>query len=182
MKSKKIYLSSLLLILSLLLVSCANYFKLKVGFSTCILHVTYTESYCMGMRPTQEMLDTLAKPRPYIGKTLYLKKGEINDPKAPVVQTIITKSGGEISLNDLYPGKYYLIDEDRLHQIEYYKLENISVSDQNCIDKWFKKPLLTFEIKKNKKQHLYFKLNFHKTCYQGESGVPCTQYTGPQKP
>ena len=178
-KGLSVFLTLLLLVL---LVSCAGFFKLKVGFSTCIVNVTYTTEYCMGMRPTQAILDSLAKPRAYVGKKLYLKKGVVNDVSAPIVQTLITKTGGTISLPDLFPGKYYIIDEDHLHPIDYAHLKDMKITDQACIDKWFKKPLVTFEIKKNKKQHLYLSLNFYKSCYKGEASVPCLQYTGPLKP
>jgi hypothetical protein len=182
MKKNNQITAIVLLAMAVSLVACSHFFKTKVGFSTCFVNVTYTASYCMGMRPEQAMLDSLAKARPYVGKKLYLKKGETNDPSSPILQTITTKAGGTISLPDLFPGKYYLIDEDRLHPIDYAKMQDVQVMDQLCIDKWFKKPIITFEIKKNKKQHLYFNINFHKSCYLGESGVPCIQYTGPQRP
>jgi hypothetical protein len=180
-KNKNIFVL-VTVVLVVLLVSCAGFLKLKVGFSTCIVNVTYTTEYCMGMRPTQEMLDSLAKPRAYVGKKLYLKKGEVNESSAPILQTLITKAGGVISLPDLFPGKYYIVDDEHLHPIDYAHQNDMVVTDQGCIDKWFKKPLLTFEIKKNKKQHIYLAVNFCKSCYKGEANVPCLQYTGPLKP
>ena len=172
----------LMAFLAIVLISCTHLFKLKVGFSTLIINVTYTTEYCMGMRPTDEMLDSLAKPRPYVGKKLYLKKGITNDTLTPILQTLITKADGTIALPDLFPGKYYIIDEDHLHTKNYGKLQDIQVTDQACINKWFKKPLLNFEVKKNIKQHLYYTINFHKSCYKGEASVPCIRYTGPMKP
>lgn len=154
----------------------------KVGFSTLSINVTYTQDYCKGVAPNQEMLDSLSRKRIYVGKKLYLKKGSENNPDAPIFHTVTTNAKGVLVMPELFPGKYYLVDDDRLKPIDYSKNKNIKVIDQKCVNKWFKKPILVFEIKKNIKQRLFYEINFHKSCYLGESNLQCVDYIGPKIP
>jgi hypothetical protein len=142
--------------------------------------VVQTSEYCGGARPTEEMEAEFALQKPYPGKVLYVKKGNKNSLKKPVLFKFISNEAGEFSF-DLPAGEYVILQEEQLDclDIKKFKTNEYTTVDEACLKTWWKTPLKMLVIKKSAVNDLLFA--FHHPCFvQGD--VPCLRYNGPTPP
>ncbi len=143
--------------------------------------VTSTSDYCGGAEPPPELLDQLATPIPYQGKTFYIKAGTMNNINAPILYTVVTDTGGNYSVQ-LPPGKYCMIDKFRADTSFLRSLlkndpnSNLKVGDKKCLQDWFNSCFYAFSISDSNLTNVNF--HVHRPCFTPE-GVPCVGYSGP---
>lgn len=144
--------------------------------------ISYTESYCMGMRPTEEILKELAIPKPYQNRELSIIKGKesFDKMKSVFVGKVTTNAKGLAILN-LPEGVYSIIDNEKASFYNKVKndKENYQINSDACVQEWIKSPILTFTVSKKSTSVKYI---FNKSCYLGENVSQCINYIGPQKP
>ena len=141
--------------------------------------VTQTYSYCGGAAPSKQILDKLATPEVYTNKRFYIRAGKINSVKARIVKSFTTGNDGTFSI-ELEPGTYSIILEEQFHKIKAgdYAKQN-QHADEQCLQKWWKKPYYIIEIRDRNINNLVF--NFHHNCFVSDD-IPCLEYTGPPVP
>ena len=135
--------------------------------------------YCGGARPTREILEQMATPMPYPGKTFYIKPGAVNNLELSVITSFTTDSNGNFSIH-LPPGIYSIVLKEQLTEINAADFETKTVTvNKECLEAWWKKPYYLLEIK----QHDIVLPNFvfHHRCYI-TNDIPCTSYHGPAAP
>ncbi|MEO6304384.1 MAG: hypothetical protein ABIP51_14560 [Bacteroidia bacterium] len=142
--------------------------------------ITTSSMYCGGVEPSPEMLEEFNKPKPYIGKTLYIRKGRTNDTKQSVVLKFTADSNGKFSFN-LAPGIYSIIQREQLKKFKFKenKKELYINADKKCLEDWWKKPYMLLTINDTEISGLNF--NFHHACFIG-SDIPCYSYSGEMPP
>lgn len=147
--------------------------------------VTHTAEYCGGAKPDKATLEELQKPKPLGGKKFFIRKGNKNSIKEPVVASFVTDAEGNFSVL-LPPGEYCII-ESRKYDKEYvadiaknYKKAgaNYSAADLNCLKEWLAKPDAVFNV--NEKGENKVEVVYHDPC--SWNATPCVQYTGPTPP
>jgi len=97
------------------------------------MRLTYKEPYCGGARPTPEILEELAKPRPYAGKTLIF----VNQKNK--VDSVKTDNEGTFSYQ-VKPGKYRVYEAWRFYR-KTPDGTNHSNYDKECLKKEWSKAL-----------------------------------------
>ena len=141
--------------------------------------VEQTSSYCGGARPSQEMLDKLARPKVYPNKKFYIRQGKINRTEAKIVTRFTTDSTGKFTIQ-LKPGTYSIIVEEQLYSVDPNKYENENQQvDRKCLDEWWAKSYYLLVIKNKNIIDLNFV--FHHRCFV-RSDIPCITYKGPLPP
>ncbi len=166
-----------------LLTSCANTHmaeKNKCDLIKVSGTITKSGTYCGGMRPSDDVLESIRMTRPYSGFTIYVRRGEHNDVNSPIIDSTITDENGAFQLS-LPKGTYVLIssiqkDKSILTQIE--QNQNIEISNSECLNNWWNNGLQ--KIDSNQTTHS-FSIHYTKKCFLPE-GIPCLQYTGPLPP
>ncbi len=141
--------------------------------------VRHSYAYYGGVEPSEEMLANQTKPRPYVGKTFYIRKGKVNNVKAKIILSFKADTAGNFSF-ELPPGIYSIIQEPQVKKlnIKFYKNQNIE-ADSNCLKNWWEKPYYILEIKDKSISGLDFK--FHHPCFISDD-IPCLNYIGPMPP
>ncbi|MDA7501971.1 hypothetical protein N8482_01730 [Chitinophagales bacterium] len=138
-------------------------------------------SYCGGARPSPETIKKYKAPRPLEQFKIYIKHGTKNTDSATVVDSTVTNDLGEYSFS-LPPGEYILLGPSQLNRPALNQILNqqdLLVADENCLEKWFAKGLLSFVVKDRsitELNHLIIK-----KCNVPE-GIPCLRYTGKHRP
>lgn len=126
--------------------------------------VSYTAQYCGGAAPSQEMLDEMAKEKPYANSVLCVKTLSETDLKSkPVITKVTTDENGNFSVV-LDKGKYALVTEDKTQDFSKGIMAKFGNSS-NCIS-WQNTPDMTFTIAKKSK--IVTNLRFDRQCN------PCT--------
>ena len=144
--------------------------------------VTKTRSYCGGRRPTEEKLDEIEKPRPYVGKKFHLRKGNSNSIASPVVFSFTTNDSGVFSF-ELPPGLYAIIQNAQVKEIDMkdYQTNEYIHADEKCLRQWWPIPYYVLEVKDKSITDLKF--TFHHECTWGvRIDIPCLHYSGPMPP
>jgi hypothetical protein len=147
-----------------------------------VFQLNYTESYCGGARPTEEMLAEMSQPKPMVGERLYLRKGSANNVDEPVVASEITDHSGK-AIFHVKPGQYCVVRAFKSDntQSEKWKRELLKGNelyaplDMECLKKWLATPELVIEVSEN--GPLKFELLINKPCKW--NSIPCAQYIGP---
>ncbi len=110
--------------------------------TTFSFEITYTQSYCGGVEPTQEMLNEANTPKPYSNYTLFFKN------KKGKIDSATTNDKGLIFIK-LKKGNYQMF--------EGWKLKNSSPNndpiknfDVECLKNYWGKPISQFKICKRK--------------------------------
>ena len=113
--------------------------------------VEKTTAYCGGAKPSQDLLNKLAKPSSYANKKFYIRTGKVNSMAAKIVKNFTTDSAGVFSIR-LKPGIYSIIVEEQLHPIkpDEYANQNQEV-DVKCLEEWWAKPYYLLIVKKDRK-------------------------------
>ncbi len=143
-------------------------------------NVTRTESYCGGVELTPTEFDNYNKTQPNVGKVFYVRKGNENTTSQPIVATFTTDASGNFKI-ELPNGIYSLIVKEQANKLSIKDYPNSKYlhTNEECLRKWWKKPLYVFEIKD--KEITDLKFNFHWPCFIN-SDVPCIGYSGPLPP
>jgi len=136
--------------------------------------------YCMGVRPTEEMIAELNVLKAYPNKTLFIKKGKTNQ----VIAKVKTNQQGRFS-TQLPAGTYHIFDTlQLLTPSAYIKFkggkDNFILTDSVCYKKWQNKPIASFTVK-NKEVKMK-DINFRIVCYKGDFNCACVEYIGPRVP
>lgn len=142
--------------------------------------VFITTSYCGGMEPDPAELEKMSKPLPYGGKVFYIRKGNKNDLKSPIIMSFTVNSKGEFNIK-LPLETYSIIQKEQVKKIKPNDLKlgkNYQISN-DCLNEWWAKPYYLLELKENEVYDLEF--NFHRRCFI-ESDIPCIGYFGPLPP
>ena len=141
--------------------------------------VEYTEPYCGGARPTQEMVAELQKPKPFANLELVIRAGDRHDPEAPGIKLLKTDAQGQFE-TELPNGTYCIVLKEKADKPDYSKLssEMYQVAEP-CNENWMKECEITFEVKDAPVSGLA--LTLHKRCFQVDFN-PCVMYIGPMPP
>lgn len=141
-------------------------------------NVKQTSSYCGGARPSQEMLDEFATPKPFPNKTFYVLKGKTNNLSNKIIATFTTDTNGNFSFK-LPPGTYSILVEEQTKPIKAQDYTNkYQTVNDKCLQRWWQKPYYLL-IVKNKNKPLNFIFNHR--CYINND-IPCITYIGPKHP
>jgi hypothetical protein len=137
-----------------------------------------TFSYCGGANPTQEILDSYSKPKPYPKKIFYIRKGNKNNITNKIIKKFTTDCNGNFSFK-LPKGTYSIIVAEQVEPInsKNYNTKFQTVND-SCLQKWWSEPYYLLSVQK-KNEPLHFTI--HHQCYI-ESDIPCITYVGPKHP
>lgn len=172
-----------ILICSFIFLNTADLCRFKTKYEVKIT-VTYTQSYCGGARPSDDMMQELNTPKPLSGKKLFVKKGKENSANATIIKEVVTDDEGKINLK-LEPGFYCVVDENKKDRkkidewIKLYEKETTYYEAINkaCLEKWFKSADLVIEVQKSGNN---FTINYHEPC--SWHAIPCANYKGPYPP
>lgn len=143
--------------------------------------IFYSESYCGGARPTDEMYLEITRERPYAGKKMYLLKGNKNEENKSIYDSIVPDSEGNFKL-DLPPGEYCLIQSIQRDKKVFAYCENTKdeiEADRKCMEDWWSACFYSFTVSDKPIENI--KLNFYRPCFLPE-GIPCLSYNGPMPP
>jgi hypothetical protein len=154
----------------------------NAGMLEVVVQLNYTESYCGGARPTEEMLAEMSQPKPMVCERLYLRKGIVNNIDEPVIASEITDNSGK-AIFHVKPGQYCVVRASKSDnaQSEKWKKELLKGNelyaplDMDCLKKWLATPELIIEVGEN--GPLKFELLINKPCTW--NSIPCAQYIGP---
>jgi L-rhamnose isomerase len=87
--------------------------------------ITYTNRYCGGARPSEEMLTEYATPKNFVSTTIYLKRKK----GGQVIYKIVTDKDGKFK-KCIKPGKYFL------YMSKYYNKKLQLNFNPNCSKAW----------------------------------------------
>jgi hypothetical protein len=175
----------ILILLAGLVMGCADKQSVtnrNASLVEVVIQLNYTESYCAGARPTDEILAEIALPKPMNGERLYLRKGSVNNLNEPLVASEITDQSGR-AIFHLMPGQYCVLRASRSDkkQTEKWKDELLKGNelygpiDIECLEKWLATPELMIEVSES--GLLKFEMLINKPCPW--NSIPCAQYIGP---
>ncbi len=141
--------------------------------------IMMVESYCGGAAPSRELLEEIRRPKPCLEKYFFLKKGDANSAKNPVIDVINVDSTGRFSFQ-LKQGSYCIIQDFQTKpiQLENYKTSNnFDYQGDDCMRKYWADCYQTIELKENINDLI---ITVYKKCFG--NGNPCMIYTGPMPP
>lgn len=141
--------------------------------------ILMVESYCGGAAASREMLDEIRKPKPCLEKYFFIKKGDANSAKNPVIDVINVDSLGNFSFQ-LKQGSYCIIQDFQTKplQLENYKsVMNFEYQGDDCMRKYWADCYQTIDLKENINDLI---ITVYKKCFG--AGNPCMIYTGPMPP
>lgn len=141
--------------------------------------ILLVESYCGGAAPSKELLDEIRNPKPCLEKYFFIKKGDANSAKNPVIDVINVDSTGQFSFQ-LKQGSYCIIQDFQTKPInlEKYKTgNNFEYQGDDCMRKYWADCYQTIELKENINDLI---ITVYKKCFG--DGNPCMIYTGPMPP
>jgi hypothetical protein len=175
----------IIILFGVLILGCAD--KKSVATSNAdilevVVQLNYTESYCGGARPTEELLAEMSQSKPMVGERLYLRKGSANNIDEPVVASEITDNSGK-AIFHVKSGQYCVVRASKSDnaQSEKWRKELLKGNelygpvDIECLKKWLATPELVIEVGEN--GPLKFELLINKPCTW--NSIPCAQYIGP---
>lgn len=146
------------------------------------LVVQTRHEYCDSPILSPEVLQKIQAPRPMANVTLYLRKGNVNDPDAPILEEIKTDSAGRADFF-VWEDTYLLVDarkKDRKFVDSRYRLtpnaDMHSPANKACFEKWLSEPDLVIAANGSMKE-ITLTLTYHIPCRY--SGHPCAQYGVP---
>ena len=141
--------------------------------------ILIVESYCGGAAPSRELLEEVRSPKPCLEKYFFLKKGDANSAKNPVIDVINVDSTGRFSFK-LKQGSYCVIQDFQTKpiQLENYKTSNnFDYQGDDCMRKYWADCYQTIDLKENINDLI---ITVYKKCFG--NGNPCMIYTGPMPP
>jgi hypothetical protein len=141
--------------------------------------ILMVETYCGGAAPSRELLEEIRRPKPCLEKYFFLKKGDANSAKNPVIDVINVDSAGRFSFQ-LKQGAYCIIQDFQTKpiQLENYKTgNNFDYQGDECMRKYWADCYQTIDLKENINDLI---ITVYKKCFG--NGNPCMIYTGPMPP
>ncbi len=142
--------------------------------------ITQTHAYCGGIRPPDSQLKELRTPRALPGKKLYIKTGSENTASTQVIRELVADSAGHFRLQ-LPSGTYCIVEKEQVSKLDLdnfrKKKTNYMELDESCLQQWWAKCQLSFEVKAADQTDL--QINFYFPCET--NGIPCMRYTGPMR-
>jgi hypothetical protein len=159
--------------------------SLQKNYCDVLIDVTSTSSYCGGAHPSDELLEQLRTPTPIANLEIFIREGEINDLKKPIIFQGKSDANGKVNCK-LPRGNFVIVFKEKSDE-KYYNslLENFnedtqyrSKIDVKCLNEYIQKPDLKIEVGVN--STLRFSINKHQEC--SWSSVPCSAYQGPLPP
>lgn len=141
--------------------------------------VEFVDAYCGGAKPSAELLEMIKSPKPYTLSKFFIKKGEANSAKNPVVTFIETDTAGKFSIR-LKEGQYCIIQDFQTKplQLENYKSGiNYTYQGDDCMRKYWADCYQSIDLKSDTSNLI---ITIYKKCFN--DGNPCMQYIGPMPP
>ena len=138
---------------------------------------TQTSVYCGGARPSDEMMESYSRPKPYPKKKLVVQMA--GDHRALPLQ-VVTNDSGYFFL-DLPAGTYRIFQEEQMNPPALSSLNKPGFVhiDSVCFEKWKIEPLS--EIVLSDRDTVSVNINFHRPCFIA-GDIPCQHYIGPMPP
>jgi hypothetical protein len=141
--------------------------------------IMMVEAYCGGAAATRELINEIKKPKPCREKYFFIKKGDANSAKNPVIDVIKVDSTGNFSIT-LKQGVYCIIQvfQTKPLQLENYQaVKNFEYKGDDCMRKYWADCYQTVDLKSNISD---FNITVYKKCFG--DGNPCLIYSGPMPP
>lgn len=107
--------------------------------------ITYTKSYCGGIRPNPNTEELNKTPQPFANQTLFIKQNDTMLFKQPIFHSFATDDNGNFELQ-LPNGKYAVFIEDKLNN---YDNEYAQGKGKEYCQKWLNTPNFKWNIEKN---------------------------------
>lgn len=147
-------------------------------------NVTYSQSYCGGARPTDEVLMEITSPKPMVNSTFYVRQGKENNPELEIFFTFKTDDKGNFNFT-LPPGDYVIIEQNRTDSSYYHSVlktygketNSNSAADTTCMKKWLAGCLAQFTVADSDLKNINW--DMHTSCF---INAPCVHYKGPYPP
>ena len=140
--------------------------------------VVQTSDYCGGMAPTDEMLESLRKEKPFPEKELFVRIGTVNKYSSRVLQRFVSDAAGRFKIS-LPPGVYCVIEASKKDELKLPATTSgnppagqTSAVSGDCLEKWYRTCDKTLKIGKQNLKGVVIK--FHHTC-----NPPCVTSTPP---
>ena len=143
--------------------------------------IEFSESYCGGAPPPEEMVQELEKKKPLVGYKLYIRAGRTNDIKAPIIDSFSTNEDGEFEFN-LLPGEYILLSSNHITRDVFTKYQEekfIKIANMDCLENWWQNGMTKLILENQPIDNIYFHLK--KNCFL-PLGIPCLKFNGPIPP
>lgn len=145
---------------------------------------TKTEANCNGAKPNDEANNVRSKNQILSNAKVYVRKGEFNDYETEATSSFTTNIDGKAIIN-LPEGKYVFVFEHKSNNEAFNELVKNAENDSNfdevnedCLDRYFKRPDGKIEISGDKEYNL--ELNRHFKCDWDK--IPCARYKGKLPP
>lgn len=139
--------------------------------------LTQTSTFCGGMMPPQEMLDELARPKPFPHKKVFVAIVKKDGERSIPIDSAISDENGNFSFS-LKPGIVYaVIQEYKARPFIPMKSDMYTTWDSACLHSKWKSPDATLVIKQNEEPQV--KINVHSDCFYKPE---CGSYHGPTPP
>ena len=133
---------------------------------------TFTYSYHGGIAPRQETIDQIRKeneegaiPRPFPEKKFYIRKGDTNTVKSPILLMFTTGEQGKFSFQ-LANGVYAIILPEQVTELYGKDFQDIDIK---CLNAWWVKPYYILDVKGKDISDLDFNFQY----FFGEGLTPC---------
>src|SRR5713226_3214179 len=130
--------------------------------------VVQTSDYCGGMAPTDEMLESLRKEKPFPEKELFVRIGTVNKYSSRVLQRFVSDAAGRFKIS-LPPGIYCVIEASKKDELKLpattkgnAPADQSSATDEDCLEKWYRTCDKTLKIGKQNLKGVV--IQFHHTC------------------
>ncbi len=111
------------------------------GRRTVSGRVVQTSEYCGGAAPTEEMLESLRKEKPFPHKELFIRAGTLNKYSWPIVQKFTSDAEGSFKIA-LPPGDYCVVDASKKDELKIPATakgnQKEGESRANCLQKWYR--------------------------------------------
>lgn len=191
MKTTGSALKTMMMFVSLLLAGCMGRNHSALNSHRQMIDITiqctYTESYCGGAYPPDELLAELARPKPLGSTALHIRTSadNKNHTDAKLILSAITDAEGLVHIT-LPEGNYVLVFDDKKDRTRYneilerysQKTQYTDAVDRKCLQQWIETPELLLSV--TAEGGRVFNVNHHKVC--SWYAIPCVEYRGPLPP
>ena len=135
------------------------------GRRTVSGRVVQTSEYCGGAAPTEEMLESLRKEKPFPHKELFIRAGTLNKYSRPIVQKFTSDAEGSFKIA-LPPGDYCVVDASKKDELKIPATAKGNPKEGEsraaCLQKWYRACDKTLTVGKQNLKGVVIK--FHHPC------------------
>ena len=135
-----------------------------------------TRDYCGGAVPTPELLAICNTPAGISMGKLFIKKGNFNKGKSPVIDSIVADKEGKFSIQ-LPAGTYCLVEDWKAKPFLLPENDEMQTVDSACYKNLY--DACDYQLTVTDKNIDSVKIIFHRTCAWKK---PCIEYHGPLPP